>query len=227
LEPFHVLRCCRSNWGGKIERGIVYNMRTSVIGILAVAALAASSFAIDTSVAREGHGGGGGGGRGGGGGHAAFSGGGGGGGMSVNRGGGGMSFNRGGSGPSYRAQTASPRFSSGPSVGGRGYAVSPRVRGGYTAYSGNRYTGNYGNRYAGNYGNRYAGNYGNNRRGHRWGYGSGWPLAVGAIGAYGAYAAYGYDSYDSCYQPQRVWTPYGWTWQQVYVCGDDGGYGYY
>ena len=194
-------------------------MRKSVIGIVAVAALAASSFAIDTSVAREGHGGGG---RGGGGGHAAFSGG-GGGGMSVNRGGGGMSFNRGGSGPSYRAQTASPRFSSGPSVGGRGYAVSPRVsRGGYTAYSGNRYTGNYGNRYAGNYGNNY-------RRGHRWGYGYGWPLAVGAIGAYGAYAAYGYDGYDSCYQPQRVWTPYGWTWQQVYVCdnGDYGGYSYW
>jgi hypothetical protein len=26
-----------------------------------------------------------------------------------------------------------------------------------------------------------------------------------------------------------VWTPYGWTWQQVYVCdyGDYGGYGGY
>ena len=189
-------------------------MRKSVIGILAVAALAASSFAINTSLAREGHGGGGKGGGGGGGGHAAFSGGGGGGGMSVNRG---------GSGPSFRAQTASPRYSSGLSVGGRGYAMSPRVsRGGYTAYSGNRYSGNYGNRYAGNYGNNY-------RRGHRRGYGYGWPLAVGAIGAYGAYAAYGYDGYDgydSCYQPQRVWTPYGWTWQQVYVC-DDGGYSYW
>src|SRR5512139_3064861 len=193
-------------------------MRKSVIGILGVAALAASSFAIDTSVAREGHGGG----RGSGGGHAAFSG-----------GGGGMSVNRGGSGMSFRAQTASPRFSSGPSVGARGYAVSPRVsRGSYTAYSGNRYTGNYGSRYAGNYGNRYAGNYGNRyagnynnyRRGHRRGYGYGWPLAVGAIGAYGAYAAY---DYDSCYQPQRVWTPYGWTWQQVYVCGDYGDYGGY
>jgi hypothetical protein len=76
-----------------------------------------------------------------------------------------------------------------------------------------------------------TGNYRHDGRHHRYdgrgyGYGGyGWPVAVGAIGAYGAYAAY--DGYDSCYQSRRVWTPYGWQWDQVYVCDypyDEGGY---
>ena len=148
-------------------------MRKSVIGVLAVAALAASSFAIDTSVAKDNRGGGG---KGGAGGHAAFSG-----------GGGNISFNRG----------AGPRYSW-------------------------RRTANTGRQYSGNYDRQYSANYRHDGRHHRYdgrgyGYGGyGWPLAVGAIGAYGAYAAY--DGYDSCYQSRRVWTPYGWQWDQVYVC---------
>ena len=160
-------------------------MRKSVIGVLANAALAASSFAIDTSVAKDSRGGGG---KGGGGGHAAFSGGGG----NMNR----------GAGPSAR------QFSSGSSVSGRGYAASPRIsRNGYNANTVRQYSGNY---------DRHDGrNHRYNGRGYGYG-GYGWPLAVGAIGAYGAYAAY--DGYDSCYQSRRVWTPYGWQWDQVYVC---------
>lgn len=35
-------------------------------------------------------------------------------------------------------------------------------------------------------------------------------------GFYGA--PYAYYGYYGCYRPQRVLTPWGWRWRQVYVC---------
>jgi hypothetical protein len=53
-------------------------------------------------------------------------------------------------------------------------------------------------------------NYYGGRRHYRRGYGFGFYPWVG----FGAYAAY-----DSCYRLRRVWTPYGWQWRRVNVCG--------
>ncbi len=81
--------------------------------------------------------------------------------------------------------------------GGRGF-----YRGGYVGRG-------YGYRY-GRYGYRY---------GRYWP----WGLGVGALAVASAwpyYSDYYSDySYDSCYQLRRVWTPYGWQWAQVNVCG--------
>ncbi len=42
---------------------------------------------------------------------------------------------------------------------------------------------------------------------------------VGGVFAFGGWPYYDYYDYsDTCYQPRRVWTPYGWRWQYVYVC---------
>lgn len=61
-------------------------------------------------------------------------------------------------------------------------------------------------------------------------------LGVGAVAlasAWPYYSNYGYSNYgyDTCYVTRRVWTPYGWTLRQVYVCedyyGGYNGYGYW
>ena len=49
------------------------------------------------------------------------------------------------------------------------------------------------------------------RRGHRFGFG------FGGLYAYGGPAYYDYAG-DSCYQWQRVWTPFGWRWRDIWVC---------
>jgi hypothetical protein len=33
----------------------------------------------------------------------------------------------------------------------------------------------------------------------------------------GPFLSYGY--YDPCYRPVRVWTPWGWRFRRVWVCG--------
>jgi hypothetical protein len=46
-------------------------------------------------------------------------------------------------------------------------------------------------------------------------------LGIGLGVGYPYYA--GYYGYDGCLAPRRVWTPYGWRFRYVNVCG----YGYY
>jgi hypothetical protein len=165
-------------------------MRKSVIGVLAIAALAASSV---VAVARDGHGGGGGGG-GGGGAAPSFSGGAGGNGGSG--GGPGPSFSRGGSVQSF-GRTAAPGSMSAPNVSRPGYAVTPR--------RGNVAWGNSGPKNSGVYHDKHG------HRHHRRAF------AFVPFGFYGGdYDAYTYD--DDCYQVRRVRTPYGWRLRRVYVC---------
>ena len=38
-------------------------------------------------------------------------------------------------------------------------------------------------------------------------------------GYYGAPYVYGPGPYAGCYRDARVWTPYGWRWRRVWVCG--------
>lgn len=76
------------------------------------------------------------------------------------------------------------------------------------------------------YGGRWAGRGGYYR--HRWyGYRPYWGLGVGALALAASYPYYGGYGYDSCYVTRRVWTSYGWTLQQVYVCDYGEGYGYW
>ncbi len=58
---------------------------------------------------------------------------------------------------------------------------------------------------------RYYGGYGGYYYGDYWPYAAAGALAFAAAGPY-------YYGYDDCYRTQRVWTPYGWRWQPVYVC---------
>jgi hypothetical protein len=50
-------------------------------------------------------------------------------------------------------------------------------------------------------------------------FGPGIGLGIGLGLGYPYYAGY----YDGCLAPRRVWTPYGWRFRYVNVCG----YGYY
>ncbi len=74
---------------------------------------------------------------------------------------------------------------------------------------------------------RYAYGYRYGRYGYRYGRYWPWGLGVGALAVASAwpyYSNYGYADYgyDSCYQLRRMWTPYGWRWAQVNVCGYSG-----
>ncbi len=64
--------------------------------------------------------------------------------------------------------------------------------------------------------------------GYRYRHGNYWPYFVGAaaLGVAAAWPYYDDYGYDSCYRVRRVWTPYGWTWQQIDVCGYPYGYPY-
>jgi hypothetical protein len=65
--------------------------------------------------------------------------------------------------------------------------------------------------------------------GHRWrgrrGWGWGWPVAGVALGGWAisnyfdGYYDGSYDPADECYETARIWTPRGWRWRQVWVCG--------
>jgi hypothetical protein len=79
---------------------------------------------------------------------------------------------------------------------------------------------------AGRYAYGYRG-YGSGRYGYRYGRYWPWGVGVGALAltsAWPYYSDYGYADYgyDSCYQLRRMWTPYGWRWAQVNVCGYSG-----
>jgi hypothetical protein len=53
-----------------------------------------------------------------------------------------------------------------------------------------------------------------------WGWGFGPAFGFGFAGGYYGYpyAAPYYYSY-SCWRRAQVWTPYGWRWRRIWVCG--------
>jgi hypothetical protein len=123
---------------------------------------------------------------------AERGGGGGGGGGAISRGGGGSI---GGGGPALRG---GPSGSSGPAFSARG---------------GNPGTFNGGNAGTFNGGNTRFGRVDRDHDRDRRFFGPGF-----AFGYFPGYDYYAYDYDDSCYQLERVHTPYGWRWHRVWVC---------
>jgi hypothetical protein len=174
-------------------------MRKSVIAILGVAALTASSFATDNVVAKDHNGG-----RAAGGGTAAFGG---------SRG---AAPSFGHSGRASRGAGASFSQSAGVrSLGGR---MSGRV-GGSPTFQSNRNISSFGAGRTFSGGGR---DFDRDRRHHH----RGRDFAFGVV-PFGVYDNYyddnAYDYSDDCYQVRRVRTRYGWRWRRIDVCG----YSYY
>jgi hypothetical protein len=173
-------------------------MRKSVIGILGVAALAASSFAIDTAVARE-HGGGG---RGGGspGGSAAFSHGSGGGGRAQ----------------SFGGRVSGPVAGSATFQGNRTARSFARTSGAVSSpsFQSNRSVSSFGGgrQFSDRRFDRDDFRHHHHRRNFAF---AAFPFGFND-GYYNDYA-YDYD-YDDCYQVRRIRTPYGWRWRRIDVC---------
>jgi len=172
-------------------------MRKGVMTIAAAVALGAATIGTGAMAA---HGGGGGGGHGGGGGGAGFSAGG-------HGGGGGASFggnaHMGGGGAPMAGPRASGTFNGGASFNsGARFNSGPRFSSGPRFNSGPRFSG-------GNFavnGGRFG------RFGHRHfrrGFGPG----------FGLFAFGGGPWWDSCWRLRRVWTPWGWHWRRINVCG--------